>query len=330
MGCFDSVVALKELCTEDTPFSGVYLNDIGITRSFIESIITSDYSGINEFVESKTNHAINVIKNAIHGRYGNKINSSTLIHDHRLGYTQANMTTQTGSGWKGIQMTLNNFSNYINLELSQISLHVTTNGTINVLVYDLFQNKLLETIPVTAVAGQVVTVFPHKVIQSDGKPLNLFIGYNATGIDSYTTYIRENQCCGITSCTTSFMTSKGVTNTTGTFIDEDMTAIAHTAGFSMVYSLNCDPFSWMCSYARVLALPIAYKIASEMYLHGIQNALNSRSSNNVNLNVDSMKEVQAFHEMQFREQLDAVLHNMSVPADWKRSTEHLPVTPQKS
>lgn len=315
MACFDNVVALKELCDEQETFSGIYLNDIGITRSFIESVITSDYEGLDDFVTSKTTHAINVIKNAVHGRYGGKVNSSTLIHDHRLGYTQANLTDQTGSGWKGIQITLNNFSNYINMELSSLSLHVNTNGTVNILIYDLFQNTLLYTIPVTAVSGQIVTVYPHKVIESSGRPLNLFIGYNATGITSKTTYIRENQCCGISSCTTSFMTAKGVTNTTGTFIDEDLTAINHTAGLSLVYSLNCDPYAWMCSYARVLALPIAYKIGSEMYLHAIMNAVNNRSSNNTNLNVELMQQTQLFYENQYKDQLDAVLHNMHVPAD---------------
>lgn len=315
MACFDSVVTLKELCTEETPFSGIYLNDVGITKSFIESVITSDYANTEAFVTSKVTHAINVIKNAVHGRYGNKINSSSLIHNHRLGFTQNNLSVQSGGDWKGIQMTLNNFSNFINLELSEISLHVNTNGTVPVHIYDLFQNKLIETIPVTAVSGKIATVYPHKVIQSDGKPLNLFIGYEATGITSNTTYVRENQCCGITSCTTSFMTAKGVTNATGSFTEEDMTAIAHTAGISLVYSLSCSLSAWMCSYAQVFALPIAYKTAAEMYAHAILNAVNSRSSNNTNLNVELMKEAYIRYEDLYKEQIESLLHNMHVPTD---------------
>lgn len=315
MACFDGVVALKELCPEQETFSGIWLNDVGINRALIESINTSDSGGIADFVTSKTNHAINIIKNAIHGRFGNKINSTTLVHDHRLGFTQNNMATLAGGDWKGIQITLSNYSNYINLNLSSLSLQVNTNGTIPVHVYDLYQNSLLYTIPITAVSGQIVTVYPHKIIESDGRPLNLFIGYDATGITSRTTYIRQGQCCGNTSCTNSYMTAQGVTNSTGTFIDEDMTAINHTAGLSLLYSLNCDAYAWMCAYARVLALPIAYKTASEIMLHGLQNALNGRSSNNINLNVDTMKENQAFYELQYREQLDAVLHNMNIPTD---------------
>jgi len=313
MACFDNVVALKELCPEQETFSGIYLNDVGISRSFIESVITSDYTGIADFVTSKTNHAINIIKNAIHGRYGAKINSTTLVHDHRLGYTENNLANQTGGDWKGVQLTLANYSNYINLNLSEVSLQVHTNGTVNVLVYDLYQNTLLYTIPVTAVSGQIVTVYPHKIIESNGKPLNLFIGYNATGITSKTTYIRKGQCCGNVTCTNQYLTAKGVTNSTGAFIDEDMTAINHTAGVSVVYSLNCDPYAWMCAYARVLALPIAYKIAAEITLHGIQN--NLRSTNTTNLNTEQLKENHGFYELQFREQLDAVLHNMNVPTD---------------
>jgi len=315
MACFDNVVALKELCPEQTTFSGIYLNDVGITKSFIDSVITKDYTGIADFVTSKTSHAINVVKSMVYGKFGNKINASSLITGHRLGFTQKNLTDQAGSGYKGIYITLNNFSNFINLELSEISLHVNTNGTVPVHVWDVNQNKLLETVNVTAVSGKIATVYPHKLFYSDGKPLSLFIGYDATGITSKTTYIREGQCCGVTSCNTSFLSSTGATNSTGTFIDEDISAIAHTAGLSIQYSLVCDPYAWMCSYGRVLALPIAYKIGSEMYLHGIQNAINSRSSNNTNLNVESLKETQSFYELQFREQMDAILHNMHVPSD---------------
>jgi len=315
MACFDDVVALKELCDEVTPFSGTYLNDIGITRSFIESVITSDYTDIQDFVDSKIRHAGAVIAASVHGRYGSKIQTTSLIHDHRLGYPKDNLPVQTGGNHRGIQITLNNYAQFVNLELSQVSLHTNYNGTIPILVYDLYQNKLLETINVTAVTGQVATVFPHTLIPAQAKPLNLFIGYDSTGINSYTTYIRENQCCGVTSCTTSFMTSKGVTNSTGTFIAEDMVGINHTSGLSIVYSLHCDPLAWMCAYARVFALPMAYKIGSEMYLHGIQNAMNERSSNNTNLNIELMRETQQFYEMRFREELDSILGSMNLPKD---------------
>lgn len=315
MACFDDVVALKELCDEVTPFSGIYLNDIGITKSFIESVITKDYSSVQDFVDSKISISTSIIKNAIHSKYGGLINSTSLITDHRLGYTQNNMTLQTGSGWMGIQKTLNNYSNYINMNLSEASLHVDINGAVNILIYDLYQNKLIHSFPITAVAGEIVTVYPHKVIESSGRPLNLFIGYNADGINSYTTYIRDGQCCGITSCTNSFLSAKGVTNASGHFVNEGNVGINHTAGLSVVYSLNCDAYAWMCSYARVLALPIAYKAASEMYKHGILNAVNGRSSNNTNLNVDVMQKAQAEYEFMYREQMDSLLTNMNVPND---------------
>jgi hypothetical protein len=320
MACFDDVVALKELCTEAVPFSGIYLNDVGITKAFIEQVITSDYQtpgedAIQEFVTSKKNQAIRIIKNAIHGKYGNRINSTSLITDHRLGYTQNNLIAVAGGDYKGIQLTLNNSTNHVNANISSVSLQVNVSGNVDILIYDLFQNKLLATLPITAVSGEIVTIYPHTIIESYGRPLNLFIGYNATGITSVQTYIRDGQCCGITSCTTSFMTAKGVTNSTGTFTQENMTQINHTAGLSVTYSLVCDSFSWMCDYAQVLALPIAYKTASEMYLHAIQNGINQRSSNNTNLNVEQIKETQGFYELQYREQLDAILSNMNLPRE---------------
>lgn len=315
MACFDNVVSLKELCETPDTFSGIYLNDIGVTRQFIEDIITSDSTHITDFLSGKITHALRVVQSAVHAHMGGRINANTLITSHRLGWPLNNTPTSAGGDWKGIQLTLNNYSNFVSLELSQLSLQVNTTGTVPVRVYDLYQNVLLDTINVSAVSGQVVTVYPHKVYQSEGRPLNLFVGYNATGITSVTTTIRQNQCCGIVACTNEYLQAKGVTNTTGHFIDEDCTGIAHTGGVSLVYSLSCDTYSWMCGYARALALPIAYKVASEMYLHGILNAVNSRSSNTVNLNVEQMNQAQAFYEAQYNQLLNNVLHNMVIPSD---------------
>lgn len=315
MACFDNIVALKELCTDTEPFSGIYLNDVGITKAFITSILTSDYETIQEFVDSKVNHAIRIMKNAIHAKYGNRVNSSSLISDARLGFTQKNLVSIAGGNFRGIHLTLNNSSNYINFNLSSLSLQINTTGTVNILVYDVYQDKLLYTIPVSAVAGEIVTVNPHKIIASDGNPLNLFIGYDATGISSITTHLRDNQCCGVSSCTTSFLKAQGVTNSAGVFKDENFSSINHTSGLSLVYSLNCDSFAWMCAYAQPLALPIAYKAAAEMYDHASKNALNFRSSNNVNLNMEQIKQIQEKYEFMFREQLDSLLHNMNLPQD---------------
>jgi len=315
MACLDNIVSLRELCEEPETFSGIYLNELGITRAFIESVITSDYDDPADFLEKKTAHSIKIVQTAIHSIFGASVRSTSLVHDHRLGYTAKNMPVSTGGDWKGIQLTLSNYSNYINVELASVSLQVNSSGTVSILVYDLYQNKLLETIPVTAIAGEIVTVYPHSIYQSDGRPLNLFIGYNATGLTSITTYIRENQCCGNVTCTNQYMQAKGVTNNTGHFIDEDMSGMGHTAGLSLVYSLSCDPYSWMCSYARVLALPLAYKIASEMYQHGIMNAVNYRSSNTTNLNVDGMNATRLFLESEYDRLMKSLLENMRIPED---------------
>lgn len=317
MACFDRVISLIGLCETPETFSGIYLNDIGVTRQFIDDVITDDYRDEKDFLEKKIASSMRIIKSRIHAYHGSLIKSGSLVAQHRVGYTAENTPISTGADHRGIQITLNNYSNYINLELSQLSLHVDVNGTVPILVYDLLQNKLIDSFNVTAVANQIVTVFPHKAYSSELGPLNLFIGYDATGINTVTTSINKNSggCCGgSTTCATQYLTAKGVSNDQPEFIDQNMAALTHTSGISLVYSLSCDPYSWMCGYAQVLAPAIAYKVASEIYRHGIITK-KQRSSNSQNLDAETMKEVQLFYEGEYDVQMKSILSAMRIPSD---------------
>lgn len=325
MACFDEVISLKELCETPDTFTGMYLNDVGVTRAFIESVITSDYDGIQEFLELKIDQAARMIQSDASAHFAGRINTTSLITSHRLGWTAKNMPTSAGGDWKGVEIALNNYTNYAAMELSSLSLQVNTNGSVPVRVYDLYQNKLLDTFTITAVSGQVVTIYPHVEYFSEGRPLHLFIGYDATGITSVKTTLLRDQCCGNSTCTNEYLVAKGVTNSTGHFIAEDMTGIDHTGGISFTYSLRCDMGAWLCSFAQALKLPMAYKVASEMYLHGILDALNQRSSNTTNLNVEHMKETQGFYEAKYKETLNSVLHNIRIPTDSACFTCNAPV-----
>lgn len=327
MSCFDQVVSLKELCTTQETFTGVYLNDVGITKAFIEDIITSDYVDVQEFVDSKIAQAIRIIQIDAAARFAGRINATSLINSHRLGWTVDNIPTQAGGDWKGITICLSTQAAFTNLELSQLSLQVLHNGNVPVHVYDLNQNKLLDTINVTAVSGEIITVFPHVEYPSDGRALNLFIGYDATGISSVKTTIVQNQCtsCGYYSCVNEYIRAKGVTNSTGHFVDQNMTTIDHTGGLSLVYSLRCDMQSWLCTFARALAIPIANKVAVEMYQHGIRDALNRRSSNTTNLNVDHMKETLNQYEFEYQKHMTTILGNVQMPTDSPCFTCNAPV-----
>jgi len=215
---------------------------------------------------------------------------------------------------RGLKLTLHNGANYLNLELSALSLFLDFTGDVDVFVYDLDQGFLLDTITITCIAGQKTELYPHRVYRSSYQPLNLFVGYDANGIDSYKTLTRSSVCCGSYGRNTQYLKSHGST-VTGDVINQNVSSINDTAGLGVRYSIWCDPYQWMCTYAQMLSLPIAYKAASEIYRRGLMVSPNTRTNNSTTVNADLLKSNFEFHDSKYRESMDRLLKNIHLPTN---------------
>jgi hypothetical protein len=180
-------------------------------------------------------------------------------------------------------------------------------------IYDLDQAKLLETVTVPCVAGEISTGVCHLSFSSNKKYLNLWIGYDSTGINSYKTATHKGQCCGVYTLTNNFVRARGAVATS--FTENGLTNITDTAGLSINYSVACDPYGWMCNFAQLLALPIAYKVASDIYRTGFMVTPGMRSNNSTTVNAEMMQKNFEWYEMKYREHLDNIIKRISVPND---------------
>lgn len=310
MACFDNIIALRETCTSTTS-SGYYLNDFGINKAEIEAIITNDYDSVQDYLDKKIEFTTNVVTNDIVTHFSN-VQAKTLIQSHRVGIFNKNLVTVTGGGYRGIHVNICNVDSFLEFHLAEVSTLTDFTGSLPILVYDLTQNKLLDTITVTSTAGNVSTSFPHKTYKTNRQGIDLWIGYDATGIDSYKTTIRSGSCCGRYTCTNSVTTSKGA-SITAPYVNSNLTTLPDTAGVSLLYSVSCDHKGWLCTYLQQIALAVGYKVCAEIMFTGANSAFNSRSTNMTTLNRDSLKMRFDFYEMKYRETMDNLLRNIKTP-----------------
>jgi hypothetical protein len=203
----------------------------------------------------------------------------------------------------------------MHFNISEVALFTDFTGNVALEVYDLRQDKLLDTITVACTAGEVSTAFPHKTYPTNRNGFDLFVGYDTTGINSYKTTIRDSVCCGRYTCSNSFVTSNGAVNTSGTYINENMTQIADTAGLSVLYSLNCDQKSWLCAYLKQIAMAVGYKVCSDIMWLGANTSPLSRTNNATTLNRETLEKNFNWYEMKYRETMDNVLQNIYLPKD---------------
>src|SRR6185369_7861854 len=99
-----------------------------------------------------------------------KFKASSLLDDSRIGHFNDNLKMIAGDGnLKGINIDLCNSESFLNLFISEMSLQVDKTGDVNILVYDLIQNKLLDTLTIACVANEVSTIYPAKEYYSAKK-----------------------------------------------------------------------------------------------------------------------------------------------------------------
>src|SRR5262245_32062930 len=101
MACFDNIIAIRELCTEVTPQT-FYLNDIGITASEIEDILTSDFTGVQDFIDQKSAFAVRLVQGDIYAALQPQFKASSILASSRIGYEAQVKTLVSQSGWVGL------------------------------------------------------------------------------------------------------------------------------------------------------------------------------------------------------------------------------------
>lgn len=316
MACFDNIVSLRELCTVPDPQT-FYLNQIGLTLTQVEDLMTSDYSSAQNFVDEKSAFAVRLVQSEVHSLMTPTYRANSLLASSRVGYEAAQKLLITQSGMVGVEVKVTNQSSFVDFTISDISLFLDFTGTVNLLVYDLLQGKLLGTLVCTSISGEIVTTYETITVSSARKNLHLWIGYDsdADSIGSYKTVTHT----GCSSCS-GFTFSNRFIRATGASIETPFTAgqidsLTHTAGISFNFSVGCNHYDWICIHRAALGLPILYRTGMEIMNHALTAALGQRTVNMTTVSKEQLEETQSFYTAKYNETMRSIMNAMRPPSD---------------
>ncbi len=314
MACFDNIITVDGLCDELTSTSGFTLNQIGINKSEIEQMITSPYS-VESFVAEKSSFAIKKVSGEIYSFLAPRFKADSILTGARVGHPVTEKLLVMQSGFVGIQVSVKNPGSYIDFVISDLSLFTDFSGTVPVFIYDLEQGLLLQTVNITTVAGQISTSYEKVVISAPRKALKLWIGYDATGINSYKTLTHNgcSDCSGFT-FNHKFIQASG-SGAIAPFVYDNLSALTHTGGLMFNYSVNCNHHDWLCNHRNILGIPILYKTGIEICNHALLAAPNQRSMTITTLNLELMEKKLYYFESEYQKTMKNILSNMDVPQD---------------
>ena len=330
--CTESLLGLRG-CSTAEPSTGLYIDDLGINTTFLGQLITDQYDQGLELFEAKREFAWRKLSSDVLTRLSPMMKSDTVIEGKRVGMVltnYSNIQTALGAGnYGGIRLKIdpNNLS-YLNFYLADINLAIdSTNTNVPVLIFDMTTGKLIDTI--TYSTGGL-DQYLGKNFTSARRKLDIAIVYEMSmNAPKFITKkgsclscgggIRESHICP-------FVDAVGIELTTdGTNVLTSANS-KYTAGMSVNYNVNCDRQGWLCSIGGLMALPLAYATAVEIYNYALTVSPNQRVNTAVVVNrgskpfatADAFEGIVAARDIaatRYGEELGAMLQNMRLPDD---------------
>ena len=330
--CIESLLGLRD-CNQVEPSTGLYIDDLGINTTFLGQLITDQYLQGSELFTAKRAFAWRKLSSDVLTRLAPVMKADTVIEGKRVGQlvsNYSNVQTAAGAGrYTGIRLKIDPQSlSFLNFYLADINLAVdAANVNVPILIFDMSTLKLIETF--TYATGGL-DQFLGKTFASARRKLDIAIVYEST-FDSAKMVTKKGHCfdCGggvREAHICPFVDAIGIDLTTNGTDVLSSTTSKYTAGMSINYNVNCDRQGWLCSIGGLMALPLAYATAVEIYNYALTASPNQRVNTTVSVNrgqkpfatADAVEGIVAARDIaatRYNEELGAMLQNMRMPDD---------------
>ena len=318
MACLTDLIGIRSECTNTTPTVGLYIDDL-VTVSEIEKFIDAPFETVKSLFDNRLAMATNEVRMDVYNAFTNQYVTRSIIDSKRIGqYDDRNAASNAiASTYKGIEVQIDNEKSAIKMVLASVTFYGNYTGTVNVKVFNTLTGEHLDTIAVSAVAGQHVTVNVSKEYSGNLEPLYLGFMYDSTGVSAYKGTVGLTGC---TSCSASayvsvnsWLQTRAIKVATASDVTQsNITGTADTGGLSIVYSVECDHLSWMCNQKSILARPIMYKTAELLMEYSLFQS--SRFNDNAT-NFEKYQQRQLMYKEKYDEMMKNVVSNMVMPTD---------------
>jgi hypothetical protein len=256
--------------------------------------------------------------------------ADTVVESKRIGQVvtnSSNVDLALGAGkYAGIRVTIDpNTASFLNFYLSNFQIDIYTMATpVEIFVYDMATLKLIDSF---FYQSEAVEEFIGKTFRANRRKMDLAFVYESL-YDTTRMVPKRGSCtdCGgnlraVHVCP--FVDAIGIELTTDGFNVLSSKSKKYTQGMSMVYNVNCDREAWLCSIAGLMAMPLAYATAVEIYNYGLTISPNQRVNTTVSVNTgfatsdpnDGMIAGRDIAATRYSEELTAMLQNMRMPDD---------------
>lgn len=319
LSCLSNLVGVRG-CGTDTYLR--YVNDLtGINVPDFDKAISvekqSASAALQDLITIAKEEVIQEVNTHLSGKYQIK----SLIENGTVGYYYDNKELQDAQAGVlvGYEVRVDQVP-YLSFYLSSLKLFINYTGNVSVVVYDLTQGKLLDTIIVTAVAGEIVTVNVDKEYFTNKQRMRLFVGYLSTHQSYKTSYTSPytadgedcNTCSGKGYSESYIYFRAAQISNSSAKIAENLSSNTTSggAGLSLNYSLQCSFGEHLCNVKNLLSLPVLYK-AGQFIMRELKHS--RRLTGVVTVYGNNHDELMKEYEASYNKHMANLLLNSNIP-----------------
>lgn len=321
MSCLSGSIGIRG-CGQSS--ASLYINDLtGINVPDFDKVVNVEHkngiAALQTIIETAESLVLLDINNYLKGKFELR----SIIDNDTVGYFYDNkelISAATGS-YIGYEVRVDKVP-YVDFYLSQIRLFVNNTGTVNVKVWDLIQGKVIKTVAVSAVAGEIVTVDNVDLcVKSQKQRIHLFIGYESTFQSYRTSYVSPYAASpGYESCGKlcgygygvgdQIYVSQRTMPTSATPVYNSLVGSDTPGGLSIGYSLQCSFDNVICNARNQFDQAIWYK-CGELIMQEMKHS--KRLNGVVTCYKDSHDELMKFYRNEHIQKMADALLTMRMP-----------------
>jgi hypothetical protein len=316
MNCFDKTFSIQGDCSDFTPSSGLYINNIGIDLSLIDSFATSNYPTGFELFKAQREFAGIQLASEIVQRANQAFKGLSIIDNSQAGYLQDGKIIAASGKFTGVVLELCKNKSPMKLNLNKFIIETVTNQDVTVYVVDLIRNKIIDQFEVTT--NTPIYIDKNYGGLNNGFKLG-FVYLNTQG--SANTLPKHGYCSSCSGGFQNVLIDRIVkcgaieANSAGGVANQTYKNITTTGGMQLEYNLECDYTAFVCSLQSAAALPHMYLTAALIMRFGKDIAPFSRVNTAVTLNLEAIEENYNKYMAAYEQSMNNLLANMKYPQD---------------
>lgn len=305
MNCLTGYIGLRGACSDSTPESGLYINDLpSISLKALSSFANEEQENFKGFFEEVERFSIQQIKGDIMVKKSKYFDKQILLATQNTGRYDVPYETVTASNhYKGVYLEMDD-SYYGVIQLNHVQLYLSSAVDSTIYIYDANNGQLIDSKAFSGSVGSNIIQLNSKIF-TYGQRVRLFVCYDASISNSINTYTYDK-------FPTYLISRAGKVSKSSSILESNIDFDNESAGLVLNFNVSCEIDGLICQNREFIKMPYWYLLGKNIMLQAMHN---TRFNKYTMLGKEELKELHDYYADNYDESIKAALDSIELTTD---------------